>query len=174
MSQSEGYNSARGKDEAGSDLTRFGMDPRLAVGPPQQAVGFVVSRDPPRGGIPRQRPPHLQRQIAQDAARRGDVPLLDIRYRFAARRDCTEEILHVRPDRRSALLLQLRLRVVLRVLVQLVSHVLLDRLSLPPRGKVVAKDARLERALVAVERRAPRVFGIGRRPPPVAVLPQIG
>src|SRR2546421_10948977 len=72
---------------------------------------------------------------------------------------------------RGDVLLQVLLRLVLGVLIGLEDGLAaLGRRALAERRKVIAVDARLERAPVAIERRPPRVLRVGRLAPG-AVLP---
>ncbi len=64
---------------------RFRMLPRLAVRPAQQPRRFGIAHNHALGGIVFQRPAELHGDVGQDAARGGDVPLLDIRHRSSTR-----------------------------------------------------------------------------------------
>ena len=145
----------------------FRVHPRLAVRPAQQLVRLVVADHLLLGRVPGQRPAELHRQVRQDAARRRDVPLLDVGDRLAARLDrpC-RKFRHVAADRRRDVPLQVLLGLVLRVLVVLDAAALpLSVGFLPPAGRIVLVDARLERALVAVDDRRPGVLRVGRVAP---------
>ena len=75
------------------------------------------------------------------------------REAMAARKSCMW-----RADGRGDVPLQVLLGLVLGVLLQLVGDVAVDRRSAAQRGEVVAVDAHLQRALVAVDGRAPGVL----------------
>jgi phenylalanyl-tRNA synthetase beta chain len=101
-----------------------------------------------RLGVPRERPAELEGVVGQDAAGGRDVALLDVGDRLAARGDGPEEVLHVHADRRGDVLLQVLLRPVLGVLVELIDDVLVDRIPIAHGDEVVALDAHLQGALV--------------------------
>ncbi len=101
-----------------------------------------------------------------------DVPLLDVGHRLAARSASPSgSPADGRRFGRGDVLLQVLLGLVLGVLVQLhAPRRRWRRLALAERDEVVAVHAHLERALVAVERRAPGILRVGRCAPG-AVLP---
>src|SRR5262249_23713808 len=79
--------------------------------------------------------------------------------------------LHVRADRRSDVLLQPRLGLILGILLEFVSNIPVDRRrALLSRDEIVAHDARFQGSLFAVQSGSPRVVWIRRRTEP-AVLP---
>src|SRR5262249_19540352 len=82
----------RGRRAAGGRrtwLTRLtawspgGVRPRGAVRPLEQPVRLVVADDLVLLGVPGERPAELLADVRQDAARRRDVPLLDVGHRLA-------------------------------------------------------------------------------------------
>jgi hypothetical protein len=148
------------------------MDPRDSVGAAEAAVGFFVVGDALLGAVPLQRAAQFHRQVRQNAARRRDVPLLDVGDRTAAGLAGFEQIQHMDADGRGDVLFEILLRLILGILLQLVLDVAVDRRP-TRRLEVVAVDAALERPLVAVERRAPRVLRVGCRTPR-AVCPDDG
>ena len=113
-----------------------------------------------------QRAAELHRQVRQDAGRRRDVALLDVRDRLLARRDARRagpSCGRGSPARRAS-------RGPSRSCPRDTARARTSRpresaAALPVRDEVVAHHAGLERALVAVERRAPRILRIGRIAP---------
>src|ERR1041384_5036681 len=142
------------------------MRPRIPVLPCEQPIGLVIANHAPLHWIPCERTAERHRMVRQNAARSRDISLLDIRHRLAARSDRLQEILHVTANRGRAMLFQILLGLVLRELLQLINYVLVDRLrALGARREVVTHDARLQRAFISVESRAPRILWIGRIAP---------
>ncbi len=93
------------------------------------------------------------------------MPLLDVGHRLGTAAAALEQVAHVPADGRGAVLLEVLLGLVLRVLVELHAHVFVDRGPVALRRVVVAEDAGLEGALVAVERGAPGVLRIAALAP---------
>src|SRR5439155_10436408 len=81
-----------------------------------------------------------------------------------------EEVFHMASDSGSDVLLQIFLGLVFRILLQFVSDVLVESFAFAQRRKIVAHDAGLQGAFVAVNSSSPRIFWIGRAAPG-AVLP---
>src|SRR5258708_30304972 len=134
-------------------------------------IGFVVAGDALFLGVPGERSAGLQRQVGEDAAGCRDVALFDIGHGLASVVDGSEEILHVVADGRGDVALEVFFGFVLGIFLEFVGDVAMGGLALPAlRNEIIAVHAGFERALVAIERGAPAVLGIGRIAPG-AVLP---
>ncbi len=147
------------------------MFPRRAIRPGEQTIGFLITHNLAGGRVPRQRPSQFQGQIGQDAAGRRDVPLLDVRHRPPPARDAGKKILEMPPRGRRRKRLDVLLLSVFRIFVQFVKAIAMHRFSVAGRDKIVAVRAGLQRSLVAVKNRRPRIFRV-RRITPRPMLPR--
>ncbi len=91
-----------------------------------------------------------------------DIALLDIGNGLAALVYGREKVHHVMADRGRDVLLEFRLGLVFRILLEFVLHIFMDRLAALSRGnKIIAHDTRLQRAFVTIEDRAQGYSGSG-------------
>lgn len=93
------------------------------------------------------------------------MALLDIGNRASAGFDIREEIAHVTADGRCNVALKVFFGFVLWILFKLVFHILMNGVAVTLRNKIVAVDAGLESAFIAVEGCTPWIFWIGRSAP---------
>src|SRR5258706_14574931 len=98
------------------------------------------------------------------------MPFFNAGYWARARGDGAQEVLHVSANGWRYVLLQILLRFIFRILLQLVCHITVDRLALVERYKIIAVDARFKRTLVTIKGCAPGVLGVARLTPG-AMLP---
>src|SRR5262249_14873733 len=124
--------------------------PRFAVFAFEQFVRFLVADHLFPVAVPRQRAAQLLRNVAEDADRRRDVSLFDVGDRLAARADGGEVVLHVRAVGRDDVGIDFVLR--------FDDLDALGRFLGERRGELPEVEVNLQRALVAVEANAPRVF----------------
>src|SRR5580698_2477310 len=75
------------------NLCRIRMDPWRAVRTLEQPVGLFIANDALLSRVPGQSSVQLHRDIREDAARRGNIRLLDIGDGFGAGVDRREKIL---------------------------------------------------------------------------------
>src|SRR5688572_6680525 len=141
------------------------MYPRRAIGTTQQFGGVRVVEDLLFGRVPGDGAAELGGEVGHDAGGAGDVALLDVGDRFAALLDLREEIFHVHANRRRDMFLEVLFGFVLRKFFEFVSDILVHGRAAAARNEIVTHDAGFERAFVAIDRGAPRIFRVGRVAP---------